>query len=88
MTTTAFIAVVEPDHKVKAPSTIAVGATVLVMPMPSLTELLQDKARRARFASTRRAAREAMRAEAQGVSLTDEAIVDMVHRARQSSHAR
>ncbi len=85
MAFSAFVAIVEPDHKVKAPSSIAIGATVLVMPMPSVAELFQDTTRRARFASTRRAIREAMQAEAEGESLTDEAIVSLVHRARQSS---
>ena len=87
MTSTAFVAVVEPDHRVKAPASIAIGATVLVVPMPSATELLQDTARRARFASTRRAVREAMQAGDKGEGLTDEAIVSLVHRARQSSRA-
>lgn len=88
MNSAAFVAVVEPDHKVKAPPSLAIGATVLVMPMPSVAELFRDTARRARFASTRRAVREAMQAGAEGERLTDEAIVSLVHRARQSARAK
>lgn len=87
MISPTFVAVVDPDHMVKAPPGVAIGAQVLVVPIPSLAELLQDTARRARFATTRRAIREAMHADAAVPTLSDEAIVSLVRRARQSSRA-
>lgn len=83
---TMFISVVDPDHTVKAPPDMAIGAKVIVVPLPSIVELLQDTVRRARFAATHRAVREAMRTHAHHPSLTDEAIVNLVRRARQSHH--
>ena len=80
-----FIAVVEPDRTVKAPPGLAIGAKVLVVPMPSIAELLQDTARRARFAATHRAIRESMQSYADSQTLSDEAIVSLVRRARQAS---
>ena len=55
------ISVVEPDRTVKAPPGVEAGSLVLVAPVPSMSELFHDTARRARFAATRRAIREAMR---------------------------
>jgi len=81
-----FISVVDPDHTVKAPLDIAIGAKVIVVPMPSIVELLQDTARRARFAATHRAVREALRTHSHPPSLTDESIVNLVRRARQNVH--
>ena len=87
MTSPTFVSVVDPDRTVKAPPGVAIGAQVLVVPMPSMAELFHDAARRARFATTRRAIREAMQAGTDAPTLSDEAIVDLVHRARQSSRA-
>ena len=52
--------------------------------MPSMMELLQDTTRRARFAATHRAVREALRTHTP--SLTDEAVINLVRRARQTQH--
>lgn len=79
-----FISVVDSDHTVKAPPDVAIGAKVIVVPMPSMMELLQDTARRARFAATHRAVREALRTHTP--SLTDEAVINLVRRARQTHH--
>lgn len=81
------IAVVEPDRTVKAPLGVEVGATVLVVPVPSLSELFHNAARRARFAATRRAIKEAMRVTCDAGSLSDEDIVSLVRRARQAKSA-
>lgn len=81
-----FISVVDSDHTVKAPPDVAIGAKVLVVPMPSMMELLQDTARRARFAATHRAVREAISTHSHTPSLTDEAVVNLVRRARQTHH--
>lgn len=81
-----FISVVEPDHTVKAPPEMLIGAKVIVVPMPSITDLLQNAARRARFAATRHAVREAIRGQAETHSLSDEDILNLVQRARQTSH--
>ncbi len=54
--------------------------------MPSMMELLQDTARRARFAATHRAVREAISTHSHTPSLTDEAVVNLVRRARQTHH--
>lgn len=78
------IAIVEPDHTVKAPPGLAIGAKVLVVPMPSMMELLQDTARRARFAATRRAIGEATRVPTDAHSLSDEAVLSLVRRARRA----
>jgi hypothetical protein len=79
------ISVVEPDRTIKAPPGVEVGSTVLVAPVPSISELLHDAARRARFAATHRAIREAMRATMEQAPLSDKDIVSLVHRARQAS---
>ncbi len=84
---TTAIAVVEPDRTVKAPPGVEIGSKVLVVPLPSVIELLQDTARRARFAATRRAMREAVRDYADTVSPSDEDIVSLVRRARHSPRA-
>jgi hypothetical protein len=81
------IAVVEPDRTVKAPPGMAVGTKVLVVPMPSMTELLHDTARRARFKATHWAIREAMRVQSGTELISDKDIVTMVRRARQSPRA-
>lgn len=78
------ISVVEPDRTVKAPPGVEVGSLVLVAPVLSMSELFRDTARRARFAATHRAIREAMRAAMEPTPLSDSDIVDLVHRARQS----
>ncbi len=80
---TTVISVVEPDHTVKAPPGVEVGAMVLVAPVPSMSELFRDAARRARFAATRRAIRNAI-ANAELAPLSNEDIVSLVHRARQA----
>ncbi|MEI2689100.1 MAG: hypothetical protein V9H69_05050 [Anaerolineae bacterium] len=82
---TTLISVVEPDRTVKAPPGVEVGATVLVAPVPSMPELFRDAARRARFAATRRAIRDAMSANPEPAPLSNEDIVSLVHRARQAS---
>lgn len=84
---TTVIAVVEPDRTVKAPPGVEIGAKVLVVQIPSVTELLQDTARRARFAATHRAIREAVRDYADTGFPSDEDIVSLVRRARHSPHA-
>lgn len=84
---TTAIAVVEPDRTVKAPPGVEIGSKVLVVPLPSVIELLQDTARRARFAATHRAMREAVRDYADTISLSDEDIVSLVRRARQTPRA-
>ncbi len=81
---TTTVAVVEPDRTVKAPPGVEVGATVLVVPMPSMSELFHNATRRARFAATRRAIREALLVPSDAGSLSDEDIVSLVHRARQT----
>ena len=78
------ISVVEPDRTVKAPPGVEVGATVLVAPVPSMSELFRDAARRARFAATHRAIREAMRANTETAPLSDSDIASLVHRGRQT----
>lgn len=83
---TMFISIVEPDHTVKAPSNMTIGTKVIVMPMPSIVELLEDTGRRARFAATHQAVREAIRAHANTPPLTDETILNLVHQARQTIH--
>jgi hypothetical protein len=55
------ISVVEPDRTVKAPPGVETGSLVLVAPVPSMSELFHDTARRALFPATHRAIREAMR---------------------------
>lgn len=82
---TTVVSVVEPDRTVKAPPGLEVGSMVLVAPVPSMSELFRDAARRARFAATHRAIREAMRASTETAPLADEDIVSLVHRARQTS---
>ena len=79
------ISVVEPDRTVKAPPGVEVGSLVLVAPVPFMSELFHDAARRSRFATTRRAIREAMRANTESASLSDKDIISLVHHARQSS---
>jgi len=80
MSSLAFVSVVNPDRTVKAPPGVAIGAHVLVVPMPSLAELFHDAARRARFATTRRTIHEVMQAGTDAPALSDEAIVSLVHR--------
>jgi hypothetical protein len=82
---TTVVSVVEPDRTVKAPPGVEVGSMVLVAPVPSMSELFHDTARRARFAATHRAIREAMRATMEPAPLSDIDIVSLVHRARQAS---
>lgn len=83
---TTVVAVVEPDHTVKAPPGLEVGAKVLLIPVPSLTELLQDTDRRARFNATRRAIQNAIAADTGTPALSDDAIVSLVRRARQAPY--
>ncbi len=82
---TTVVSVVEPDRTVKAPPGVEVGSLVLVAPVPSMSELFHDTARRARFAATHRAIRETMRANTEPAPLSDKDIVSLVHRARQVS---
>ncbi len=70
---TTVVSVVGPDHTVKAPPGVDVGARVLVMPMPSMSDLLRDSARRARFAATHRTIREALLVSFDTEHLSDEA---------------
>jgi hypothetical protein len=82
---TTFVSVVEPDHTVKAPSDLKVGERVLMMRLPSISALLEDATRRARFAATRREIGEAMRFAPLSSALTDEDIVGLVRKARRGT---
>lgn len=86
-TPTTFIAVVENDHRVEAPPGMEIGARVLMVPMPLLTEMLEDTARRARFAATRQAIREAIQSDSNMRTMSDKEIVSLVRNARQTSPA-
>lgn len=87
MSSPTFVSVVDPDRTVKVPPGVAIGAQVLVVPMPSMADLFHDAVQRARFATTRRVIREALQAGTDAPILSDEAIVGLVHHARQSSRA-
>ena len=80
-----LIATVEPNHTVKVPTSLAVGEQVLIMPVPSITALLNDAARRARFAATRKALQEAVAKNSATVSLTNQEIVSLVKKARRAT---
>lgn len=82
MTPATFIAVVEANHTVKAPPHLRVGEQVLMMRMPSATVLLQDAARRRRFAATRQAIQMALDPSVSAADLSDEEIVALVKRAQ------
>ena len=84
---TTVVSVVEPDRTIKAPPGVDVGTRVLVMPMPFMSDLLRDSARRARFAATHRTIREALLVSYDTEHLSDEAIVSLVRRARQATPA-
>ena len=56
--------------------------------VPSVQELLDDTARRDRFAATHRAIEAAFAAPRPVVELSDEEIVRLVHRARRATHER
>ena len=52
---TTLFATVEADHTIKVPADLPVGERVMVVRMPSASDLTGDAARRARFAATRAA---------------------------------
>ena len=85
MTPATYIAVVEADHTVKAPSHLRVGEQVLVVRMPSAIDLLKDAARRRRFAATRQAIQNALHTTNPAADLSDEEIVTLVKRARRAT---
>lgn len=81
---TSWLATVEPDHTVRVPTEVAAGEQVLIVRMPSISLLLKDPERRARFAATRAAVDKALNASAPTETLSDSQIVDLVKQARRA----
>lgn len=84
---TTLVATIEPDHTIKLPAYLAVGEQVLVVPLPSITALLNDTSRRARFAATRKAVQAALERAQPAQTLSNEEIVGLVKRARRATKA-
>ena len=85
MTPATYVAVVEADHTVKAPSHLQVGEQVLVLRMPSAISLMADATRRRRFAATRQAIQTALHSPSPASDISDEEIVKLVKRARRTT---
>lgn len=78
-------ATVEPDHTIKVPADLPVGARVMVVSVPSLVDMKDDVARRERFAATRAAIARAMVEGFPKTIPTNEEIETLVKSARRSS---
>ena len=87
-TAVTLIATVESSHTIKVPIDLPVGERVLVMPIPSIAVLLNDTARRVRFAATRKAIQAALTADSVRQFPSNEEIVSLVKRARKSTRPR
>jgi len=85
---TALIATVEADHTIRLPSHLLVGEQVLVVRMPSISALLGDEERRARFAATRKALQSAIQSPQVAQAPSNEEIVQLVKRARRAIHTQ
>jgi hypothetical protein len=79
------IATIEADHTVKVPNELPVGEQVMIIRVPSITTLLKDPERRARFAATRMALLNAMQHATSTSTLSDDEIVTLVKRARKAT---
>lgn len=82
---TSWVATVEPNHTVRVPAEVAAGEQVLIVRVPSLTALLSDPERRARFAATRAAIDSDLRREASVENISSEQVVNLVKEARRAS---
>jgi hypothetical protein len=82
---TAVVATVEADHTIKAPDHFPVGGQVMLVPLPSITSLLNDANRRSRYAATRLAVRNAIEAGYPHQSLSNRDFVTLVKRARKAT---
>lgn len=80
-----LVATIEPDHTIKLPAYLSIGEQVLVVRIPSITALLNDASRRARFAATRKAVQDAMQGNQASSTLSNAEIVQLVKRARQAT---
>ena len=83
--TSVSIAIVGSDHRIEAPPGLAIGEHVMVAPMPSISSLLADPARRRRFAATRAAIVAAMRQESSQAPISNDEIVALVKCARRTT---
>lgn len=81
---TSWVATVEPNHTVRVPVEFPAGEQVLIVRMPSLSLLLQDPERRARFAATHAAIDSALNAGLPTEALSDGQVVDLVKQARRA----
>ena len=82
---TAVVATIEADHTIKAPDHFPVGGQVMLVPLPSITVLLNDAERRTRYAATRLALGNAIEAGHPHRSLSNRDIVALVKRARKAT---
>ena len=85
---TALIATVEADHTIRLPLHLLVGEQVLVVRMPSISALLSDKERRARFAATRKALQAAVQNPPVAQAPSNEEIAQLVKRARRATRTQ
>ena len=84
--TTAYFAVIEADHTIKAPSDLPVGERVMLVRVPSLGDLQHDPERQSRFTATRQALMLVSEVGTPNPSLSDAEIVALIKRARQANH--
>jgi hypothetical protein len=82
--TSAFVTTVGADRTIKLPPDMPVGATVAVIAVPTSTSEQETEARRARFAATLAAIREASKAGAPRISISDAELTALVEKARKA----
>lgn len=80
--TSAYVTTVGADRTIKLPPDMPVGATVAVIAVPTSVSELDAEARRARFAATLAAIREASRAGAPSTNISDAELTALVEKAR------
>ena len=79
---TTWTATIDTNHKINAPTAIPTGAKVMVWAAPLISDLLADRARRLRFAATRRVLKEAIKQYDSSTAPSNEEIVNLVKQAR------
>ncbi len=81
----SWVATVEADHTVRVPVELATGEQVLIVRVPSIADLLNDRKRRGRFSATRAAIQSALQFGVPQESLSNQQVVNLVKEARRAS---
>lgn len=82
---TTWIATIDKNHKINAPTDLTIGEKVMIVRLTIVSDLLADPERRARFAATRSALKSAVERYDTTKEPSNEDIVKLVKQARKAA---